>query len=268
MAPYSPNPLLPGPVSAPSPRRTARRVSYTLKNRVSQYSLPIGIGLFITSIILYMSYSSGSYLPSLGGSGMLDGRDQQIYNTGGYIKENNGLSFLEEHADELIAEDDAYWDSYQEKQGKGKQTDAERKEAEEMEQRRKDVLKTNKEHSLRALTWWIANGGVLPNDYDVPTETEVHQMGSSGMEKELEAVYNGNKGDEIFQEGWAEFAVDRYRAVVFSKVSLSSRHPQGITCHYAVTVANASHRRSARTQRTQRASSENITYHQLHSLSS
>lgn len=215
MAPYSPNPLLPSPVSAASPRRTARRVSYTLKNRVSQYSLPIGIGLFITSIILYMSYSNGSYLPSLG-TGNLDERDQQIYNTGGFIRENNGLSFLEEHADELIAEDDAFWESYQEKEGK---TAEERKEAEQMEQRRKDVIKTNKAHSLRALIWWIANGGILPNDYKVPSEKEVHQMGSSGMEKELEEIDSGVEGDEIFQEGWAAFAVDRYQAVVFSKVS-------------------------------------------------
>ena len=221
MAPYSPTPLLPSPVSTSSPRRTARRVSYTLKNRVSQYSLPLGIGLFITSIILYMSYSSGSYLPSLGGSSSGGGGDQQVYNAGGYIRENNGLSFLEEQADELIAEDDAFWDAYQEKQGKGKKTEEERKEAEEMEERRKDVLKTNKEHSLRALIWWIANGGVLPNDYQVPTETEVHQMGSSAMEKELGEIENGIEGDEIFQEGWAEFAVERYRAVIFSKVSSS-----------------------------------------------
>ena len=216
MAPYSPNPMLPGPISSASPRRTARRVSYTLKNRVSQYSLPIGIGLFITSIILYMSYSNGSYLPSLS-TGKLDERDQQIYNTGGFIRENNGLSFLEEHADELIAEDDAFWDAYQEKKGK---TAAERKEAEQMEQRRKDVIKTNKEHSLRSLIWWIANGGVLPNDYNVPSEKEIQKMGASGMEKELEEIDNGIVGDEIFQEGWAEYAIDRYRAVVFSKVSL------------------------------------------------
>ena len=163
-----------------------------------------------------MSYSNGSYLPSLS-TGKLDERDQQIYNTGGFIRENNGLSFLEEHADELIAEDDAFWDAYQEKKGK---TAAERKEAEQMEQRRKDVIKTNKEHSLRSLIWWIANGGVLPNDYNVPSEKEIQKMGASGMEKELEEIDNGIVGDEIFQEGWAEYAIDRYRAVVFSKVSL------------------------------------------------
>lgn len=248
MAPYSPTPLLPGPVSASSPRRTARRVSYTLKNRLSRYSLPLSVGLFITTLLLYLSYSNGSYLPSFGSDESLYQRDQQVYNDGGFIRENNGLSFLEEHEDELIAEDDLFWDAYKEKQAK---TASEQREMEEMEARRKDVIKTNKLRSVRALIWWIAQGGVLPSDWQVPGDEELLKMGSMGMERALEALDNGVEGDEIFQEGWAEFANDRYRAVVFSKVSrLVAWSREGVLI-FSLT---------ARIRRTPRASSSNTVY--------
>jgi len=141
------------------------------------------------------------------------------YNDGGFIREEgsrNGLSFLDLDEDELIAEDDLFWESYQEKQAKSKM---EQKELEQLESRRKEVVTINKKHSLRALIWWISQGGVLPTGWDVPSKDTVLKMGSSGMEKLLEGIEGGVEGDEIFQEGWADFAKDRYRTVVFSKVS-------------------------------------------------
>jgi hypothetical protein len=141
------------------------------------------------------------------------------YNDGGFIREegsSNGLSFLDLDEDELIAEDDLFWDSYKEKQVKSK---TEQAEIELLEARRKEVVQTNKIHSLRALIWWISQGGVLPNAWDIPSKETVLKMGSSGMEKLLEGIEGGAVGDEIFQEGWADFAKDRYRTVVFSKVS-------------------------------------------------
>lgn len=159
-------------------------------------------------------------MPSIGSSKLHTRGEQQTYNQGGYIKEeqgNNGLSFLDLEEDELIADDDQFWDSYKEKVAK---TELEQKEMEEMEQRRQDVIKTNKAHSLRALIWWISQGGVLPSGWEVPTKETVIKMGSSGMEKMLEGIAAGVEGDEIFQEGWADFAKDRYRIAVFSKVSL------------------------------------------------
>jgi len=158
-------------------------------------------------------------MPSIGSSKLHTRDEQQTYNQGGYIKEeqgNNGLSFLDLEEDELIADDDQFWDSYKEKVAK---TELEQKEMEEMEQRRQDVIKTNKAHSLRALIWWISQGGVLPSGWEVPTKETVQKLGSSGMEKMLEGIAAGVEGDEIFQEGWADFAKDRYRIAVFSKVS-------------------------------------------------
>jgi hypothetical protein len=147
-------------------------------------------------------------------------RDEgNTYNDGGFIREEgsrNGLSFLDLDEDELIAEDDLFWDKYQEKQAKSK---LEQKELEQLESRRNEVVKINKKHSLRALIWWISQGGVLPTGWDVPSQDTVLKMGSSGMEKLLEGIEGGVEGDEIFQEGWADFAKDRYRTVVFSKVS-------------------------------------------------
>jgi hypothetical protein len=212
--------LLPSPISSTSPRRTARRLSYGLKTRLSKHSLPIAIGLFITTIFIYL-FSDTSFIPSLGFSKLHTRGEQQTYNQGGYIKEeqgNNGLSFLDLEEDELIAEDDLFWDSYKEKMAK---TKLEQKEMEEMERRRKDVIQTNKIHSLRSLIWWISQGGTFPSGWEVPTKETVHKLGSSGMEKMLEEIQGGVEGDEIFQEGWADYAKDRYRVVVFSKVSSS-----------------------------------------------
>lgn len=244
MAPYSPTPgsLLPGPISSASPRRSARRVSYTIKNRLSRHSLPLSIGLFITTMLLYITYSGGNGMPSFS----LDersGGQQKTFNDGGFVRENNGLSFLEEHEDELIAEDDQFWDEHRAK------SEEEKKEMEKMEARRKDVERTNKRHSLRALIWWISQGGILPSDYELPDKEDVLKMGSRGMERVLEDLDNGVPGDEIFQEGWAEFAKDRYQVTVFSKVS---------SVHFACCVLvllglTRAYRHSARTRRTQRA---------------
>lgn len=158
-------------------------------------------------------------MPHLPSSKMHTRGEGTTYNDGGFIREEgsrNGLSFLDLDEDELIAEDDAFWDSYQEKQAKSKM---EQKELEQLEARRKEVIQMNKKHSLRALIWWIAQGGVLPSGWDVPSKDTVLKMGSSGMEKLLEGIDGGVEGDEIFQEGWADYAKDRYRTVVFSKVS-------------------------------------------------
>lgn len=161
-------------------------------------------------------------MPQLPSSKMHIRGEGSTYNEGGFIREegsSNGLSFLDLDEDELIAEDDLFWDSYQEKQAKSKM---EQKEIEQMESRRKEVVRTNKQHSLRALIWWIAQGGVLPNSWDVPSKDTVLKMGASGMEELLEGIQGGVLGDEIFQDGWADYAKDRYRTVVFSKVSSSS----------------------------------------------
>jgi hypothetical protein len=161
-------------------------------------------------------------MPSLPSSRIHSRDEARTYNAGGFIKEEgsrNGLSFLDLDEDELIAEDDLFWDSYQEKQAKSKM---EQKEIEQMESRRKEVIKTNKVHSLRALIWWISQGGVLPTGWDVPTKDTVLKLGSGGMKKMLEGIDGGVVGDEIFQEGWADFAKDRYRVFIWFK--LTSRH--------------------------------------------
>jgi len=161
-------------------------------------------------------------MPSLSSSRIYGRDDQRTFNAGGFVREegsSNGLSFLELEEDELIAEDDAFWEKYQEKQAKSKK---EQEEKEEMEARRNEVIEINKKYSITALIWWIAQGGILPTGWDVPSKDTILKMGSSGMEKLLEGIDGGVEGDEMFQEGWADFARDRYRVVVFSKVSISN----------------------------------------------
>jgi hypothetical protein len=156
--------------------------------------------------------------------------EQKTYNAGGFVKEenNNGLSFLELEADELIAEDDLFWDTYQEKQAKTKH---EQKEMAEMESRRKEVVRANKKHSLQALVWWISQGGIFPSSWSVPTKDEIKKLGANGMEKMLNDIAPGVVGEEIFEEGWTGAAEDTYRVVVFSKVSLAlSNRPKNGEC--------------------------------------
>lgn len=136
-----------------------------------------------------------------------------------------GISFLTQDPDELIAEDDLFFDQYHEAP---KQTVAQKAAAKEADAHRHDVLLQNRKDSVRALIWYIAEGGVFPPKWSVPSKQEIKKMGSRGMEKMLSGLYRSTSGanaaeeeDDLFHEGWAGFANDEYRVTVFSKVSFA-----------------------------------------------
>lgn len=117
---------------------------------------------------------------------------------------------------ELIAEDDLFWDTYTE----AEPLSAEEAAAEaELQAHKQNVQAQNVAQSLRALVWWLAEGGVLPNDFEVPSKSHLKKIGSSGFEKLLSSIDAGEGDEIIFEDGWADFANKRYRIVVFSKVS-------------------------------------------------
>ncbi len=130
---------------------------------------------------------------------------------------SNGISFLTSNEEELIAEDDLFYDKYTELEAEPL-TDEEVAAKAEIDARRLDVQRLDGEHALRALIWWLAEGGVIPDGWEVPSKGYLRKIGRRGMERLLEGIEKG-KEEAIFEDGWAEFAKTMYRVVVFSKVS-------------------------------------------------
>ena len=140
----------------------------------------------------------------------------------------NGVSYLQETA-ELIAEDDMFWTDYTEPIP---QTAEEQRAEEELQAHREDVMERNMQHSLRALIWWLSEGGVIPDDWEVPSKVALNRLGARALERMLDGINRGAKpvdnpwehdddGDSrpsVFVEGWADYVKDHFKLVVFSKV--------------------------------------------------
>ncbi|WWC89701.1 glutaredoxin [Kwoniella dendrophila CBS 6074] len=237
--PSSPMISIPGSSTPPSSsnRSTARRISYNLKSRASHHSLPLTIGgLFTLALFIYIKYINNqnglnevsrfnnlSRLQLYGRSrfsneehSLKQQQEAQKYHKPDY-EPDNGISLLLDE-DELIAEDDLFWDTYKEAKPKTKE---EIEQEKELKKHKEDVIKQDKIQSLRALIWWLAEGGILPNDFKPPTKQHLKKLGGRGFERLLEDIDSGTDSDddnsEIFDNGWAEFANRRYRVVIFSK---------------------------------------------------
>jgi hypothetical protein len=90
----------------------------------------------------------------------------------------------------------------------------------------RDYAKTKEERaekerqsSVQALVWWLAEGGIIPNKWTAPSKDALAKMGSEGFQDMLEDLDRGDSGEGIFQDGWGDYAAKQYRTVVFSKVS-------------------------------------------------
>ncbi|WWC69142.1 glutaredoxin [Kwoniella pini CBS 10737] len=224
------------PLHSPNNRSSARRFSYGLKSRVHHYALPLSVaGFFTLALFVWMSinpsnevsrFNSSSRLQLYGRSRFSEeehehkvkiNRLNPLPGSGvseGYEEDETGIKFLVMDEEELIAEDDLFWDSYKDPEPLSRE---EQKLADEMKAHKADVIKQDKLQSLRALVWWLAEGGILPNNWEVPTKAYLKKIGGRGMERLLEDIDGGEEDDEIFDNGWAEFANKRYRVVIFSK---------------------------------------------------
>ena len=226
-------PLLPLSLSPNrSPRSTVRRISYNLKTRAEKYSVPLAIAAMLASAVLVVLYvtrpSSHFDVPFLSMSRSpaakhLYAREypsehvkQQPLHGDEHGDVGNGMSFLVQDEEELIAEDDVFWDSYVEPVPL---TEEEKAAEAELQAHRADVMEHDRQQSLRALIWWLAEGGMFPDDWEIPSKSYLKKIGGRGMERLLMEVDNGEEDDEIFEEGWADFANKRYRITMFSKVS-------------------------------------------------
>lgn len=172
-------------------------------------------GLVIAAIFLYLQSSTQS-LPM---TRRFRTRDNQLVLNGGGRKPNgNGVSVMDfDDTDEWLAEDDLFYSQYTEDTPLSPEAAA--AEA-EMASRAADVVEQNRQQSLRALTWWLAEGGEIPDDWEVPSKAYLKKVGGRGVERMLEDIEDAELGDEpMFEEGWADFAKRRYRIIVFSKVS-------------------------------------------------
>lgn len=210
-------PLLPlnADMSSPPPsRRSARRISYTLKNRATQYSIPLALGALVTSALLLMLYYS-KHSTGITPYSTNAARLHLYERAQGSAHHANGVSLLVQDEDELIAEDDLFWQTYEEPEPL---TDLEVAAEEELRAHRADVLEHDRANSLRALIYWLAEGGVFPDGWEVPSKSYLRKIGGRGVERLLEAVEKEYPDEVIFDEGWAEFARGRFRIVVFSKV--------------------------------------------------
>lgn len=210
-------------------RSTARRLSYGIKNRASQYPYSVTIGGILTFVLFLFIYTRpvSDFDRFNSGASRLHIRtadedlfplptpEHKIHRPDS--KMDNGVMLLTVDENELIAEDDLFWDSYTE----AEPLSAEEAAAEaELQAHKQNVQAQNEAHSLRALIWWLAEGGVFPNDFEVPSKSHLKKIGSSGFEKLLSSIDAGDENQMIFEEGWADFADKRYSIVVFSKVSL------------------------------------------------
>lgn len=202
------------PLSAPnlsSPSRarsTSRRLSYNLKSRASHYSLPLALAGACAFLLFLLSYTRSPRTDRV-----------HLYNRSTaqspVAATSNGISFLTSNEDELIAEDDLFWDKYTDPEPL---TQDEIAEQQELQAHHADVQKLDREHALRALIWWLAEGGIIPADWEMPSASFIKRLGGRGMERLLEGIDKGDDNEAIFAEGWADFAKTMYRTVVFSKV--------------------------------------------------
>ncbi|KIR28710.1 glutaredoxin [Cryptococcus deuterogattii LA55] len=207
-------------------RSTARRLSYGIKNRASQYPYSVTIGGILTFVLFLFVYTRpvsdfGRFNSAASKLHIrtadedlfpLPTPEQKIHRPDS--KMDNGVMLLTVDENELIAEDDLFWDSYTE----AEPLSAEEAAAEaELQTHKQNVQAQNEAQSLRALIWWLAEGGVFPNDFEVPSKSHLKKIGSSGFEKLLSSIDAGDENQMIFEEGWADFADRRYSIVVFSK---------------------------------------------------
>ncbi|KAK4686389.1 hypothetical protein P7C73_g3736, partial [Tremellales sp. Uapishka_1] len=238
----SEKPLLPTQSSGmilTSPGRTARRVSYNVKSRAARYAAPLAFGGLFIMALLYFTSSSMTPLATSSSSSssnplrvfksmyakstIPDDYHPGIYDSVEFPSRtessqphrpdrdmDNGISLLVQDEEELIAEDDLFWEAYTEDKPL---TPEELAAEEEIATHRKDVIRHDKAHSLKALIYWMAEGGIFPNDYETPTKEYLRKVGGRGVERMLEEVGGG----ATFEQGWAEFAQKRYRIAVFSK---------------------------------------------------
>ncbi|EIW66320.1 hypothetical protein M231_05840 [Tremella mesenterica] len=244
-------PILPlvHPSSPPnrSPGRiSARRVSYTLKTRLEKHHTPILFTLLFVSILGSIFFLTRSSIPSIQFTHSTP-RHLYVRDSSEHVhahvthtpitetEEDNGLSLLIQDTEELIAEDDEFWDHYVEPIPL---SDEEAAAEAEVKARHADVLEHDRQQSLRALIWWLAEGGMFSEDWKVPSKGELRKAGGRGMENMLMGIDNGEAGDEIFEDGWAEFANKRYRIVMFSKSYCPyCKHAKTILDNYFLTPA-------------------------------
>ena len=182
--------------SSPGRRSTSRRLSYNLKSRASRYSVPLVLAGLVATFFLFTTFSTGYRLPTFGGS-----NDVRPYSARPDGHPTNGVSLLIVAADEELAEN------------------------------RANAQEQDRQHSVRALVWWLAQGGIFPQAWSAPSDSELKKIGGRGFERLLEGIDNGDADNTIFAPGWADSAVKQYRTVVFSKVrSLPNpRRPQRLT---------------------------------------
>jgi hypothetical protein len=204
------------PLSAPSiasagrVRSTGRRLNYNIKSRASHYSLPLTLGGVLALLFFVLRYNHSSHTQP---------DRPHLYprsNDSPYESSNNGISLLLSDEDELIAEDDLFWDSYTESDPI---SDEEIEAEKEIAAHRLDVQQRDRKHALQAMIWWLAEGGVIPSNWEMPSASQMKKISGRGMEKMLESIDKGDEEEPIFAEGWAEYAKKMYRTVVFSKVS-------------------------------------------------
>ncbi|WWD16218.1 glutaredoxin [Kwoniella shandongensis] len=222
------SPMLPSHHNSPG-RSTARRLSYGIKNRASHYSYPLTVGgLFTLALFVFIHVRNSALSASeVGRFHQAASNKIQFYGRSEFSDEehqhrihlpdgerDNGVSLLTMDEDELIAEDDLFWDSYTDPEPLSEEEQA--AEA-EMKAHKQDVIEHDRKQSLRALIWWLAEGGIIPSKWEVPTKAYLRKVGGRGMERMLEDIDRGEEDDQIFENGWAEFANKRYQIVVFSK---------------------------------------------------
>lgn len=220
---YSHAPILPlshGPSSPPPHSRkirsTTRRISYTLKNRAYRYAYPLGLAAVVAVFFLYYTYSRTAALTPY--HHLTDTNRGKLHLYTRDEDDHNGVGLLTQAEEELIAEDDLYWQAYEEPPTL---TEAEKDEVDELKAHKLDVERHNRQTALESLVWWLAEGGILPNDFEVPSKKTLLNGKSRAMERILDEVQSEGEepGESIFQEGWQEYATKQYKIVVFSKVS-------------------------------------------------
>ena len=81
--------------------------------------------------------------------------------------------------------------------------------------------------ALMSMIWWIAQGGVFPDNWRAPSKDQLLGSGTDGMEERLDdigisgsAIWRAGWSKDAFAHGWDETAMEELRVVVFSKVSM------------------------------------------------
>jgi hypothetical protein len=225
------------PSRFPSFRSTSRRLSYNLKMRASRHAVPLTFFGLITMLVFFFTYSKHSagsvgFLNSHTNGGKLHIYTRDQLPLGGKAKGkstnsntgNSGVSRLEQDEEELIAEDDLFWSSYVEPTPK---TEEEKLAEKEIADHRLEVQEYDRQHSLRALVWWLAEGGMFPTNYKAPSKAELRKLGGRGTELLLDKIDQATDEDTVFQDGWSQYAKKQYRIVVFSKASRFLKSDRG-----------------------------------------